>query len=255
MPKSGLAPLVEALEARGVAVEAICPASLLALQHRLAAPGTKVVGGESDDAAVWPAGDQVELVWLDAGKPRGWYLLPGGPKDLLQHLGLEALNAGRPLGVLAWGLSPEISDVLARLPDVRVTPSDAAPSDSDAVTTAASVLAGTSEPWVNLRRDDLAVRDRLRLVRRPLTFAAAGVVLCVLSACAALLWRADRYDRLASRYADEQQEVFRQIFPRQPLPPDVRSRLASEERNLRGLSGDPSAAPPEARGWWRCATC
>src|SRR6185436_999635 len=95
---------------------------------------------------------------------------------------------------------------------------------------AAAVLSGRVEPWVNLRRDELAVRDRLRLVRTPLAFAAAAAVLFVACACAAMLWRAARYDRLAGQYAGDQQAVFRTVFPRQPLPADVRSRLASEER-------------------------
>jgi hypothetical protein len=85
-------------------------------------------------------------------------------------------------------------------------------------------------------------------VRTPLTVAAAAVVLCLISVCAAMLWRANRYDAMANHLADEQQAAFRQAFPTSAVPPDVRSRLEAEERRLRGLSGDDSAPPPSEAG-------
>jgi hypothetical protein len=112
---------------------------------------------------------------------------------------------------------------------------------------AEEVLASRAAPWVELRRG-LGALDRLRPVRTPLRFAAAAVGLCMVSACAAMLWRAAQYDRQGARYADQQREVFRRTFPRQPEPEDVPSRLASEERGLRGLSGDPAALPPQPPG-------
>jgi hypothetical protein len=63
-----------------------------------------------------------------------------------------------------------------------------------------------------------------------------------------MLWRASRYDDLAARLADDQRLVYRQAFPSTPVPQDVPSRLESEERSLRGLSGDASAPPPDDAG-------
>jgi hypothetical protein len=110
------------------------------------------------------------------------------------------------------------------------------------------VLDGKVIPWIDLRRDALAVRDPFRQVRTPLTLAAAAIVLCLISLCGAMLWRANRYDAMADRLADQQQAAFRAAFPTGLVPPDVRSRLEAEERRLRGISGDDSAPPPGDAG-------
>jgi hypothetical protein len=248
-------PLVEALESQGVAIEAICPASLLALQQRMRESASQAEAAQ--DAILWATGGRVELFVLRDGMPRSWSVLADDPQDVRLHLGLEPLAEGRPARVHAIGLSDASHRAMGALPGVELIAPGPASMDADAVTMAADVLAGRAEPWVNLRRDALASRDPLRSVRTPLTFAAAAAVLCVACACGGMLWRAARYDRLAARYASEQQQVYQQVFPSQPMPPDVRSRLESEERALRGLSGavsggggnDPAAAiPSEAPG-------
>jgi hypothetical protein len=181
------------------------------------------------------------------------------PQDLRLHLGLEPLTDGGRARVQVIGLSDAGHRAIGALPGVELivgTPTSVdAGVDADATAMAADVLTGRIQPWVNLRRDALTVRDRLRSVRTPVLFAAAAAVLCVACLCAGMLWRAARYDRLASRYVAEQQQAFRQVFPWQPIPPDVRSRLASEERALRAISGasggdsSDSADPPrEAPG-------
>lgn len=262
--KKALAPLVAALEGRGVAVDVVCPAALLALQHEAEQ------GAPSLTAAVlWRAGGAVELFCLRGRRPRAWYVLPDDPKDVRLHLEIEGVTVGgEPAGpapmVVVVGDSAAAARWSAdlRVPVAHVSQAGGALADGvladptaddpalpQALAMAAAVLAGGAVPWVNLRRDDLAVRDSLRAVRTPLTVAAAAVVLCLVSACAAMLWRAHRYDQLADRYADDQQAVFREAFPGRPVPADVKSRLASEERSLRGLAGgEPSARPPDAPG-------
>jgi hypothetical protein len=246
--KRTLAPLVQALEQRGVAVEAVCPASLLVLQHLLTDPGAPPAVRVADVIA-WAAEDgSLELFTLRGGTVQSWILLPDDPKDLLLHLGLVP-HDGPELNVVAIGLGKRLLDALAALPKVRLEELTPPPPDEAAGATARAVLAGDAAAWVNLRRDDLAASDRLRAFRTPLGFAAAAVALCLVSLCAAMLWRAYRYERLAARYADEQRAVFTAAFPGQPVPADVASRLASEERALRGVSGgDASAPPPESPG-------
>jgi hypothetical protein len=245
--RAELAPLVEALEHRGIPVAAVSPASLLAIQDLLE------TGQETapDDAASLPydavmiARDgAIELVLLEHGRLCGWCVFSSDPNELLLHLRLETFN-GRPppRHVLAVGLPAETASALSTGMGPTLTEITPATAGDAAAAMAARILSRRSEPWVNLRRG-LGRHDRLRPVRGPLRYALAAVSLCLFSACAAMLWRAARYDRLAARYAEEQREVFRQTFPRQSEPLDVRSRLDSEERGLRALSGDASSTPP-----------
>jgi hypothetical protein len=62
---------------------------------------------------------------------------------------------------------------------------------------------------------------------------------------AALFVRASRYERLSVRYQAQQQALFHRLFPDAPVPPNVRSRLASEAR---AMAGDGGSVPAQANG-------
>lgn len=247
--KRPLATLVDALESNGIAIGAICPAALLALQHLAESPGSsELVDGAH--AIVWQSanGDQLELFIRRAGRLCGWYILPNEPKDLLLHLTVTLCDRERGdearHPIVAIQLGPDATSLLGRQPALSVVESEA-PSPAVAATSMASaVIAGRSAPWVDLRREDLAQRDPLRQVRRPVRFALVAAALCLLCAGGGMLWRATRYDRAARRDLDAEEAMFRQVFPGGALPLDVRSRLASEERSLRGSNGDAASAPP-----------
>jgi hypothetical protein len=244
--RTALTPVVEALEESGVAVAAICPASLLALQH-LMRDGRPLATPQLPDAVVWPnaGGEQLELFVLREGRLHGWYVFPNRAKDLLMHVAMASPSVGT---LVAIGLEPGLCTALAAArSELQVRQLAATAPTTPASSLAAAVLDGKVIPWIDLRRDALAVRDPFRQVRAPLTVAAAAVVLCLICLCAAMLWRANRYDAMADRLADQQQAAFRQALPTGLVPPDVRSRLEAEERRLRGLSGDDSA-PPAGEG-------
>jgi hypothetical protein len=250
--RASLAPIVEALEESGLAITAICPASLLALQS-LQTRGS-LGSPESADAVIWPdeSGDQLELFVLRGGRLHGWYVFPNRPKDLLLYLGMalppQSPDEAASKSLAALGVDAGVLTLLSARPDLRIREIEASTPSVAAATLAGSILDGKLIPWIDLRRDALAVRDSLRQVRTPLTCAAAAVVLCMLCLCGAMLWRANRYESMANRFADEQQAAFRQAFPTGAAPADVRSRLEAEERRLRGLSGDDSAPPPAEAG-------
>jgi hypothetical protein len=238
--RTALTPVVEALEESGVAVAAICPASLLALQYMMR-DGGPLAAPPLPDAVVWPdeRGETLELFVLRDRRLHGWYVLANRAKDLLMHVAMAA-----PSGTLAaMALEPELRTALGTRPQLRVRELAAESPSTAAASLAGAVLDGKVIPWIDLRREALAVSDPFRQVRTPLTVAAAAVVLCLICLCAAMLWRANRYDTMANHLADEQQAAFRQAFPTGSVPPDVRSRLEAEERRLRGLSGDDSAPP------------
>jgi hypothetical protein len=227
---------------------------LLALQS-LQMSGA-IGGQDSPDAVLWPgeSDGQLELFVFRQGRLHGWYVLSNRPKDLLLHLGL-ALPAEAPAGeraalrsLVAIGVEGGVLAALSERPNLRAREIDATAPAVAAASLAGSILDGKVEPWIDLRRDALAVRDPFRQVRTPLTFAAAAVVLLVACLCGAMVWRANQYDAMAERFADQQQAEFRKAFPTTAAPPDVRSRLEAEERRLRGLSGDDSAPLPADAG-------
>ena len=175
-------------------------------------------------------------------------MFPDDRRELVLHLKLESFN-GQPLprNVLGVGLSKEVFSSLSTELGSRVTEVQRSAPGDPAAEMAVGILSGHCEPWINLRAG-FGAQDSLRPVRRPLQYAFAAVSLCLISSCAAMLWRSARYNHLTARYADEQRDVFHATFPKQPEPLDVRSRLNSEERGLKGLSGDSTIAPPQARG-------
>jgi hypothetical protein len=253
--KTTIAPIVDALESNGVAVAAICPAALLALQSLRNGELPEIAAA---DAVAWPGeqeerrADTLELFTLRAGRVRCWSVLPDEPKDLLLHLSLEfpqaASAAGNASSIAAIGLRQEIHSTLSPHPGLRLIDLQMPAPLAAAMSLAGAILAGKVLPWIDLRRDELAVRDPFRQVRTPLTFAAVAVAVCLLCLCGGMLWRANRYDRMAAQYAGEQQAVFHQAFPNVAVPGDVRSRLAAEERSLHGMSGDASAPVPQESG-------
>ena len=91
---------------------------------------------------------------------------------------IEALQIDPP--VIA-GLENSLSE------SIRVLPGR---SDSMAVEAAEQILSGRQKPWVELRRGALAIRDSLRLHRRPLNAALGAAVILLLCVAGSLLYRA-----------------------------------------------------------------
>lgn len=231
------APLVEALESQGVAVQSIVPASFLALQGWMSTAAQEV----PPDFFIWSDKGQLELVAMDQGRPRAWYVLPEDAADAASHAGIEMLNRPVPARLrAAGGVSPAVFAALASLPNLTVEAggADVPPPETAAARAAAAVLAGKMSPWVELRHGALAPRDPARQIRRPLTAFAAAAILFAAALAAAMFVRAARYDELARRNEQAQREVFRRVFPGRQVPVDVQSRLASEALSLRAMTGD-----------------
>jgi hypothetical protein len=110
---------------------------------------------------------------------------------------------------------------------------------------APDVLSGHVRPWIELRRDALAIADPLRVVRRPMNaaLAAAGALCVILTAV--FFYRSVRYDHLAQSYETQLANQFKAEFPGWPVPPNVRATIQSERKKLM-LSGS-SALPAAAQ--------
>ncbi len=196
-----LRPVVDALEAQGVAVESISPAALLAAQAANAPPAAGLL--------LVPEEDVVNVITLRDARPVAWSIARNGDDDVRLHVALAQHAAG------VTGVSRSMDDAPAA-----------------AVRAGRDLLRGRLRPWVNLRRDALASPDRIRGSRRALNAALASAAVLLVAIAIAMLVRANRYE--ASARADERQltELFRAEFPGWPVPANVSAVIDSEHRKL-----------------------
>lgn len=97
---------------------------------------------------------------------------------------------------------------------------------------ASQLLRGRTQPSMNFNNGPLDWVDPLAPARRSVGLAYYSICLLVM-ACAAGLWlRASRYQQQAARTVQQQEAVFSALFPNQPIPIGVMSRLESERRRL-----------------------
>ncbi len=280
--------LVEALEKAGIAVQSICPSSLLAIGTLLHDPPTGAL-----DALLLRTRTHLELFTLRHGQLDTWLLLPDDPRRLLIPLKVLALQqqaspSTSPEGigiedstkgaheVLPPQANPAASSdpaesirspdntstavlhlgacgmdelTVSRLSSVvastgfEVNALDATDPDLLACRTALKVLQGAIPAPIELRRDALAIKDGYRLVRRPLSTVMVAAALVLAALTATFSYRAYQYHQLAARHDARQVELFRELYPSQSPPLDIRSRLAAEHRRLAALSGQGHELP------------
>ena len=229
-----LRPLVHALEAAGLAVDAVCPSVLLACMASESVADSESSGGSTRLVHVWADASQVELVESDRAGVHGW--ITTSPDQFRLRIGLLVAQ-GRARHVRHHGAEASpLTDTLRGigLPMLPGSPDSLAQA---AVRGGLSILRG-KRPMVNLRSGPLAAKDPLRQVARPLTALIAAVALALGGLSAALLWRAESYRRAADQLVQQQLGVYAELFPQsKQLPVDARSRLESACRQLRGLRG------------------
>jgi type II secretory pathway component PulL len=204
-----LRPLAAAAEAAGLRVRAVCPASLLAVQQR----------ADTDGLVLWRVGrGRAELFSLGGGVPVAWYALADDPDDVALHVRMATAGAAD---------APAVAE-----------------RNDSVIESAIEAVAARRRPWIDLLRADGAGGASSGGVagRGPGRWAAAAAVVFLGCVVAAMLWRSGRYDALAARSEAEQQAVFRETFPGQAVPPDVRSRLLSEARQVSDAPAGAAAA-------------
>lgn len=232
-----VAPIVQALESAGVAIQSICPSALLAVQDRTRnGKGFNLVLWECDVA-------EIELVAVEDGLPIIWHRISACADELRRHASYVASQSSPPLKVLTICANAATTDALNGIQGCEYIPAPSQHLEEVAALAAVRVLNGTLTPTVDLRRDGLASGEPYRRIRKPLIAAfTAGTVLLV-CLIGSLLWRAERYAALATQLRQHQETVFKEAFPTAAPPPSIRSRLISEERRLRGVAGASSQLP------------
>jgi type II secretory pathway component PulL len=196
-----LRPLVAAVEAAGLVVRSVSPLALLAAQQSAADdPG--------DAIELWPEGAQVNVIARRGRRTTAWSLVAGDDSDAMRReTDVQRMAFDRPPRV-------ERREQL----------------EASAATTARSILAGRTRPWVELRRGALSSADRIRSHRRPLNLALAAAAALLILLTGAMLVRAARYERLVTTYERQLASEFSRAFPDWPPPTNVRAVIDSEFR-------------------------
>ena len=99
------------------------------------------------------------------------------------------------------------------------------------MTIARSIATGKTRPWLELRHDALAPRDRLRAHRRAINFALACAAALLLAIAAAAVVRAVQYERAARSAEAKMADEFHRQFPNWDVPVNVAAIVQSEKRN------------------------
>ncbi len=231
--EDAVAPLLNSLESHGVAVQSIAPAALLAAQQLAeGVPSLNLLVAE---------GEQVNVVAVRGGAPSSWSVVPMTADDVQLQMDLVAIEAADEVPLRTCGID---ATVLGERAAERAKSSERLL----AAMAAAGVLAGKRRPWIELRRDGLAIADPLRLHRAGLNavLAAAAVFLACLAI--GLLWRAHRYEAQARAAERKMVEEFSMAFPGWSIPGNVKAVVESEHRKVvgRGAGGLPAGVNDSA---------
>jgi len=243
-PIERLQPLIQSLEAADVPVCSIVPAPLLALQGR----PPKQTGAHNGSSQLIFVGasvgkSYVDLFRMEDDRPAAWRICEPTAAALLRETKLEAIRSAKETRLLDLCTGEPLA---TNGPTHAATRCDPEAINLAAARSAASVVEGRLLPWIELRRDALAAPHALRRIQRPLSFAIVALLLLLTTIAAAFWWRARHYDALTASHRTLQLAAYREVLPQGSEPIDLVSRLASEERRLKGLRGhDDGEAPPE----------
>jgi type II secretory pathway component PulL len=195
---SMLLPFIENVESRGMQVISIFPAATGAAQE--------YAGSGGDQCLAWRTDGSVELVACAGSQIRHWSHLADSSVATARTVQIEDLGGVR----LVLDPQVETSDFAA---EIGAVSESVASMPAQVSSFAASVLAGNVTPWIELRRDALSNGDPNRPYRKSLNrllIAAAGLLILFSLAC---WYRAKSYDAQAVKFADQQQALFKQVFP------------------------------------------
>ena len=233
-----LKPLVDELENRGVVIQSIAPAAMMAMQYHLTHTTC-----QEPHLVLWGQDDRVNVFLVFGQKPLTWQLVEAEPAPLTHQLEIHALAQQEPLTVIAYDLSDSLWDALSRLPDVGRTERNELKLDEAAAAAGAEALGHNVEPLIELRRDALAIQDAYRTVQGLSQFAMIGAVAFLVAISIAFLLQAYRYDAMVDERQFRQATIYREIMPGKPIPAGIRSRLESERAKLAGLRGNSTELP------------
>jgi len=235
LPIDDWLPIVQELDARGLHVQSICPAAMLALQ---AIQKTHQIDGY--DVVVWQDESAAELARFEDRQLGQWHHVPADSRHVARLLAVEMLKRNEPARVALVNASPETRTACRQLEQARIelTEVDAPDLPESAVTAAAAALGGAATPWFDLRRGDLSTGDPHRSIRGPLRLCLVAALLLMITLSGAFLTRSWQNRQQVREFQSQQAKLFHQAFPTTPVPAAILSRLRSEKTKLAGARGD-----------------
>ena len=240
--------LVNSLEQLQLKVQFIVPYSMLVFEQALDDNSLT-----APSVSLWlPSGDepflQAEILVLDADQTvRSWRMMEMEPSTIERNLSFVTTDfSSYPIFVFgdAGELTQRIAASHANSQWLSID------RERSSKSRAAMLLSGRGEPWIDLRRDELATHDRWRRHRGAMTRLALAMSLFVVAVCGTLIWRANQYVKLAGQIDQQQQDLFRRTFPGQRIPAAILGRLRSEHAKAMGVrkSDDSSSTPQSILG-------
>ena len=238
-----LKPIIDALEQVRCNVQFIVPASLLAMEQAIASHIAPV-----PSFTVWMLDQnigprRIEILELDSvGSLKNWQLIGFDAEAIEYHL-LQLLTESSRLFLVGNRIE------LDQLTKVIRHESQSIELDRNELIRERTqlILAGRKAPWVDLRRDELAMQDPWRRDRSTLSRFAIAIAIFITTLCGTLFWRAQTYRSVADGNEQRQRELFRVAFPAQRVPAAILGRLKSEHTKSKGIrKTDPKSTAPSS---------
>ncbi len=233
-------PILRAFEEEQIDIISLCPVALLIAKAVCARQDDDAI-----DAVLCVTDGHLNWIELARGSVQNWAFLAMSVAAIDMQLRFAFLKR-RSLRLCAIGLNADLQNHLAQFPGVAlIQPPDGAALQFAVQATGKVLLSGDRLP-VELRAGQLASPHPLRQVRRPLSAAIAATALLAILFIVSMLWRSMQYDHLTELAHNQQLTAFREALPNQTPPPGITSRMISEAKRLRALSGTATALPPSA---------
>lgn len=245
-----LQPIVDAMEACGIAIRHICPAAMLTAAHvsdMYLEVGGVLVDSGGDDVREGGASNY-DLIQLQGGAPTCWRWFAGDREAVCTQLTSWGRMHESPAPVMHIGSGNSADPVRRACDGIELVELEEVSHYQAAVRHAAKLLNGSASPWIDLRRDAMAAPKQSQIFSKPLGAVVTSAILLLVSVCAVCQWRGRAYQDLQEQYARQQVSVFKDTLPTQRIPGGgIKRRLLSERRKIAELSGkslDDSAAKP-----------
>lgn len=221
--------IAAALEAAGMVVRSIVPATVLAARAWCQSNHTD-------------SGDQSNLFFVEQwhcdavvvrdGRMVAWKRLPLKTDALRRHQRLD-LSSSSVVNVV--GASSAQEDTIRALYEhAHAIPE---PLTTWIVRGARLAVGSPSSQWFELRRGKLGPADPWRPIQNQLTFATFALVVCFLTAVIGSWWRTSRIESEIATIRLQQQELFREAFPQSKLPAALVRRVRSEHQRVLASRG------------------
>jgi hypothetical protein len=217
-------PLADKLESEDIPVTNIIPSAILAIaslheKHSFSGISSLMLGH----------GDHADLITLAEDHISSWKYTNFEVASLERH---KFLDLPKPNQILVVDCT-EAQCALIRdnVGSIQIEPDSLVTHYLEGASKALSKPA--SIPF-NLRRDDLASEDPLRLISRQLSWLGFAVAACLITMIFGSWWRTTRIENKIAENQLAQSAAFRESFPNTRVPASLLRRVRSEHSRIMG---------------------